>query len=222
MAYVYRHIRLDNNQPFYIGISKRDSPNYERAYCKTKANRSIYWHNIYNKTKIEVEILFENISYELAKQKEIEFISLYKRISEGGTLVNLTSGGNGTFGYKNEKLSERNKSGLWKGKKHSEETKRLMSLKHKGIKKTENQIKSIKIASKKRLSSTKNPNFKGIIYIYNKTGILHTCISVPYAVDFTGLSMHHIYNCLKNKTNGYKGFYFTRDLEEANKFINIK
>ena len=31
MAYVYRHIRLDKNEPFYIGIGKDDSGEYKRA-----------------------------------------------------------------------------------------------------------------------------------------------------------------------------------------------
>lgn len=34
MAYIYRHIRLDANEPFYIGISKSNT-NYKRAFQKT-------------------------------------------------------------------------------------------------------------------------------------------------------------------------------------------
>ena len=40
---IYRHIRLDTNQVFYIGIGS-----IKRAYRKTGRNN--YWNNITNKT----------------------------------------------------------------------------------------------------------------------------------------------------------------------------
>ena len=90
MCVVYRHIRLDKNQPFYIGIGA----NYKRAYQKGK--RSDHWWNIVSKTKYEVEILFENVSKEFAKKKEIEFIKLYGRQDlKTGILCNKTDGGEG-------------------------------------------------------------------------------------------------------------------------------
>lgn len=90
MAIVYRHIRLDLNKPFYIGIGKKEF----RAYV-TKG-RSVFWNNIVNKTPYEVEILIDNLTWEQAKEKEKEFIQLYGRIDLGlGTLVNLTDGGDG-------------------------------------------------------------------------------------------------------------------------------
>jgi hypothetical protein len=94
MAIVYRHIRLDNGQPFYIGIGV----NLDRAYNKTK--RSIYWKIIVNTHNYEVEILFNNLTYEEAIEKEKEFIKLYGRINNNtGILVNLTDGGDGSIGY---------------------------------------------------------------------------------------------------------------------------
>jgi hypothetical protein len=99
VAIVYRHIRLDKNEPFYIGIGKDES----RAY--DKRSRTKQWKNI-AKNGYETEILFEDIDYEEAKKKEIEFIALYGRKNEKtGTLVNLTSGGDGTLGYRHNKLS---------------------------------------------------------------------------------------------------------------------
>ena len=44
MPYVYRHIRLDKNQPFYIGIGKEDNGIFTRAY--SHKNRNTYWNNI--------------------------------------------------------------------------------------------------------------------------------------------------------------------------------
>jgi len=76
MAYIYRHIRLDKNEPFYIGISKSNI-NYKRAFNTTARNS--FWKNIVSKTEYEVEILLESDDYEFIKQKEVEFLSLYGR-----------------------------------------------------------------------------------------------------------------------------------------------
>lgn len=43
MAYVYRRIRLDKNEPFYIGIGT-DTKNYKRANVRSLRNR--VWKNI--------------------------------------------------------------------------------------------------------------------------------------------------------------------------------
>lgn len=92
MAYVYRHIRLDTNQVFYIGIGS--SPYYKRA--KSKLDRNDFWKRIVNKTDYKVEILFDDLTKEEAIEKEIEFIALYGRSNLGkGTLCNLTNGGEG-------------------------------------------------------------------------------------------------------------------------------
>jgi hypothetical protein len=103
MAYVYRHIRLDKNEPFYIGIGKDNS--YKRAFEKSKTGRSIFWHNVVNKSNYEVEILIDNLSWQQACEKEKEFILLYGRKDlKTGCLVNMTIGGENPpdiFGDKN-------------------------------------------------------------------------------------------------------------------------
>jgi hypothetical protein len=89
MAIVYRHIRVDKSEPFYIGISKH---NVNRPYVPHPRNK--IWSNIVSKTDYEVDILFDDIDWEAAKEKEIEFIKLYGRIDLGnGTLANHTLGG---------------------------------------------------------------------------------------------------------------------------------
>lgn len=110
MAYVYRHIRLDKNEPFYIGIGSQDK--YRRAYIKQSRNQ--LWKNIVAKTDYEIEIMFDEISWQEANNKEIEFISLYGKKENGGTLANLTDGGGGIIGYR-----------------HTEEAKRKISLESK-------------------------------------------------------------------------------------------
>lgn len=98
MPHVYRHIRLDKNEPFYIGIGLDDIN--KRAFEK-KARRSDWWNRIANKHGYEVQILFEDVSIDFAKEKEKEFIALYGRLDLGtGTLCNLTDGGDGINGWK--------------------------------------------------------------------------------------------------------------------------
>jgi hypothetical protein len=138
MACVYRHIRNDINVPFYIGIGKNTS----RAYSITHRNK--HWTSIARNTSYEVEVLFDGIDYEFAKEKEKEFIDLYKRKEDGGTLCNITKGGDGVLGLRHDeearrKMGEPNKgktisewhrkriSEFHAGKKISEETKRKMS-----------------------------------------------------------------------------------------------
>lgn len=96
MAYVYRHIRHDKNEPFYIGISKSDKY-YYRAYATERRNK--FWNNIVKKTSYSVEIILDNIDFETAKIKEKEFILLYgRKDKKTGSLVNLTDGGDGIVG----------------------------------------------------------------------------------------------------------------------------
>jgi hypothetical protein len=148
MPYVYRHIRLDNNTVFYIGIGNDNK--YYRA--NDKKNRSCHWKNIIEKTDYEVEILFEHDDYRFIKEKEIEFINLYGRNDLGlGTLCNKTNGGDGCLGMvhtvgaklkmsipnKGKTISEEQRkkvSEFHKGKVLSEETKLKISIAHKGKK----------------------------------------------------------------------------------------
>jgi hypothetical protein len=151
--YVYRHIRLDKNEVFYIGVGKEGTI---RAWNFNK--RTAIWKNVYNKNEgqIKVEILFHDLTELEADNKEIEFIALYKRKCDGGTLVNYQPGGNNCTGYKlseehKKQIGERSKGNKYRigkkasietrekiskvmkgdkrnlGKHHSEETKKLMS-----------------------------------------------------------------------------------------------
>ncbi len=141
MAILYRHIRLDKNVPFYIGIGKTESRAYSRAY------RNTHWKGIVNKYGYEVEIIMTGLTLEEAYEKEREFIKLYGRADLGqGTLCNLTDGGEGFINLSPEakeriRLASKNKivseetrkrisvakkgsPGYWTGKSRSEETKR--------------------------------------------------------------------------------------------------
>lgn len=98
--YVYRHIRLDKNEPFYIGISsKKPNHKYQRAFKLRE--RNMIWHNVFNACNgnVEVEIIYESFDKSETKAKETEFILLYGRKNNNtGILANLTDGGDGAVG----------------------------------------------------------------------------------------------------------------------------
>jgi hypothetical protein len=174
MAYVYRHIRLDKNEPFYIGIGSDNA--YERS--RERYNRNGLWKIIANKSDIEIEILLDGLSYKDAQIKEKEFIALYGRKNNGtGILTNLTDGGEGTLGTviteeTRKKLSISrigNKSRT--GQKLSEETKLKMSLARKGKKLpkfSEEHKKKLSLAKigKKQTIETINKRIESRIRFY--------------------------------------------------------
>lgn len=134
MPYVYRHIRLDKNIPFYIGIGNDNT--YSRA--NFKHSRGDHWNKIVAKTDYEVEIIFEHDSYDFIKEKEIEFIELYGRSDMGlGTLCNKTNGGDGCLGLVHTDEAKLKMSIPNRGKIISEEQKRKVSEFHKGRKRSE-------------------------------------------------------------------------------------
>lgn len=132
--YLYCHIRIDNNETFYIGVgTKKNHKNYKEQYARAylKANRNPFWLNITNKTKYDIKILLESNDYDFILNKEKEYILLYGRRDLGnGTLVNLTDGGEGVIGKLHPHSDETKQkiSQALKGKPKSEEHKQKLSL----------------------------------------------------------------------------------------------
>jgi len=150
--YVYRHIRLDSNTPFYIGKGKGN-----RAYEK---KRNKYWHRITNKAGYEVEIFLENLTEQQAFNKEKEFIKLYRDC--GYKLANLTDGGEGTSGRVHLESTKLKMSLASKGKKKSpEHAEKLRKLQlgrippNKGKKHTNESIEKMILAKSNMTDSTR-------------------------------------------------------------------
>ncbi len=97
---VYRHIRLDKNEVFYIGIGcKNHNDKHKRP--SRKSGRNNLWNKIVNKTDWKWEVILDDLTLSEAQEKEKEFIKLYGRINvKTGTLSNLTDGGEGAEGLK--------------------------------------------------------------------------------------------------------------------------
>ncbi len=155
--YVYRHIRLDTNTPFYIGKGRK-----RRAY--KKSGRNLYWKNIQKNSEYKVEILQKKLTEEEALLKEIKLIKLYKSL--GYCEANLTFGGEGVSGYKwtvkqkqehSLRMKVYNKQHVGKsharGYKHTKEAKKRISKAHIGkVFKKETREKLSKAHTGKKLT----------------------------------------------------------------------
>lgn len=128
MAYLYRHIRHDKNQPFYIGIGV--TKEYGRAYSLVDRNR--IWNSIANRTSYDVEIVFDDLTWEEAVVKEKEFIKIYGRIQTGGMLSNMTDGGDGGYGVIVSKETRAKLSALSLSRGITKETREKMAAKLRG------------------------------------------------------------------------------------------
>lgn len=216
---VYRHIRLDTNKVFYIGIGVDYRP-----YVKYDRNK--YWHNIINKTEYEVQILISNITWKEACIIEKKLIKFYgrKNLNEG-PLCNMTDGGDGILGYKHRedsidkirKATKERMSGEYKlkmynvhkGSKRSDETKLKMSLAQLGKRVKEETKEKLRIINtgKKHSEETKlkvalnNPRRKQIINI--ETNIIYNSMAEAAREEKVSLSslIHYMRGSRKNITN---------------------
>lgn len=109
MAIVYLHRRNDTNEIFYVGVGSKTN----RAYSNTGRNQ--HWHNIVNKVGYFVEIIEEDILIETALIKEKELIEYYGKISTGGSLVNVTDGGELYAHWSGAKFTPTHKHNISKG-----------------------------------------------------------------------------------------------------------
>lgn len=182
---VYKHIRLDTNEVFYIGIGVKRRP-------YTKSGRSAFWKKVVTKTDYQVEVIIENISWEDACNLEKSLISSYGRKNlNKGTLVNLTDGGEGSVGYI---MSEENKLkvGLFhKDRKRTEETRAKM--RQPRTKEHISNLAQAKTGKKK----------KGLLILDTATGIFYySMVEATEAYSINTYTLHHyLTGYRKNKTN---------------------
>lgn len=161
MAYVYKHIRKDTNEVFYIGMGIT-----KKRYYQTD-KRSKHWARIVNKVGFDYEIIEDNLTWEEACEREKYWIKYYGRFDlNEGKLINRTNGGDGISGYK---LSENHKQKIAKansGKPKSELTKQKLKIAHIG--KVHSKHTKEKMSNTRLLMGNTNPGKRifgdGIIY----------------------------------------------------------
>ena len=106
--FVYRHIRVDNGETFYIGAgSKRRyrkcnygsfRVEYNRAF--TLQNRTKEWCQVVKEGGFNVQILFETNDRKILQEKERAYIKAFGRKDLGeGTLINQRDGETGISRY---------------------------------------------------------------------------------------------------------------------------
>lgn len=97
--YVYRHIRLDSNTPFYVGKGQGT-----RAFNLKERNQ--FHKNIAKKYNCKIEILKYFSSEKEAFNFEKKLIKLYKSL--GYCETNITDGGDGISGFKHSQKTIQN------------------------------------------------------------------------------------------------------------------
>jgi hypothetical protein len=220
--YIYRHIRPDKNEVFYVGKGRNVKTSHSERHLETKG-RNKWWKAIVAKNggKYESEIIYCCDTEEEINQKEIEFIKLYGRKDLGlGTLCNLTDGSDGSVGVivsdeTKEKISLR-----FKGDKHPNYGKKLSPetclKKSESMKNSDKNLKGKKLPDwwKDKIRQTKygenNPMFGrtgALSKVSRKVIDISTDIiypSITDAADNNGLKMKTLYNMLSghrpNKT----------------------
>ena len=122
--YVYEWIRLDTNEPFYVGKGCKNR-------WKEIRRKNPYFTNIVNKIPCVVNILHDNLDEQTAFELEVWYIREYRDII-GYNMCNVNDGGEGQ-----SLCGELNS---FYGKEHTEETKnRLSSIRiEKGLAKGKN------------------------------------------------------------------------------------
>jgi hypothetical protein len=209
--YVYKHIRLDKNEPFYIGIGNKK--NFGRAFEFSKDKRNEIWWKIYSKTNIYVEILYESLTKTEASLKEQELIKKYGRkdLNEG-FLCNMTDGGDGIWNCirteKTKKLLSEQKIGSKNpqfGKKQSKELieKRFKNIR--GVKKSDEDKK------KQSLNTIKSGQAKEVdVFKYNTNEYIGRFYAISEACRILGF--HHLsgkaVQVAKGKRNHTQGYVF--------------
>lgn len=204
--YLYRYIRLDKDEPFYIGIgSKSKDEEKYNYYNRAKAikKKNIIWEKIVNKTDYMIEILLESDDYEFIKQKEKEFIKLYGRIDKGtGTLANMTDGGDGSLGIIVSEESRKKRQLVHKGRKYSEEEKRIA---------TQKRMKTLKengyIVTEDHKDKIGNSRGQLIVQFSMDGKIINTYPSLRVAAKNSGCSIPEISSSLHAKVACAGGGY---------------
>lgn len=218
--YIYRHIRPDTNEVFYIGKGYLLSKSHSFR-AKEKSRRNKWWQNIVakNNGEYKIEIMYECATEKEANEKEIEFINLYGRKDLGnGTLVNLTNGGDGSAGIIASKETREKLSKLFGGENHPNFGKKLSAevclKKSESMKKSPHNLKGKKLPDwwKDKMRESKlgknNPMFgkkshqaKAVIDIV--TGIeYHSIMEAAKSTKYVFQTVAEMLkNESKNKTN---------------------
>lgn len=197
---VYKHIRLDTNEVFYIGIGDKYRP-------YIKHNRNKWWKNITNKTDYKVEIISKNLTIQESCEIETYLIHYYGRSDlKLGNLVNLTFGGEGVLGFKHSeesklKMKITNKGKTKKGNKCSKETKLKLSIINSNYKHTEKAKYNISLNNKRKQK-----------IIDTSTGIIYD--SITEVLKIFNLKQSTLCSYLSGKRKNKTSFKYFKEINK--------
>lgn len=210
--YIYFHIRPDTGDVFYVGKGKsysRSNP-VRRAFVETR--RGAAWDAIVKRNNGVFDVHIHEFSCcpKEIIQREIYWIAKFGRKKQGGTLVNLTDGGDGACGYTHTNESKSRMSDAWKrsperkARLTSQEFKarRLESLRDRpGPMLGKRHSEETKAAYSAARSGAKNSQAKRVVNI--ETGAVYGCVADAALGE--GLVRSTLYNKLsrpaRNNTN---------------------
>lgn len=172
MAYIYVHRISETGEIFYIGKG-----NNKRAW-DFKNSRNPYWHNIYSKHNIKVNILVDSLSEDEAFALEKRLITELKKI--GLAKANLHEGGLG--------------GNTWKfmPEAQKQEIRQKMADSHKGTAHTLETIQKMKEAQ----VGYKHPNRHGVIVLNLDTLKSYDFPSIKSAALFLECKRDTVYKYL--------------------------
>lgn len=204
--YLYRHIRLDTNKPFYIGIGSDIKGRYTRAYQKN--NRNVDWYSIIKQTSYKVEIMLDGLPLNQLYESEKFFINYYGRVQDGGLLVNKSLGGKfGKLGTK-DSIETRLKKSLAAQQPKTECWKKSQSISRKGKPRGKlswlenNKERSDKIS--KALRGNTNREKKPILQLDINNNLINEYNSITEALSLTKIK--GIGNALTNRAKTAGGY----------------
>lgn len=212
MYTVYKHVNKLNGK-VYVGQTAltverrwRNGKGYKIGIFR-KAIKKYGWDNF------EHIIIKEGLTKEEANLLETSLIKKYKEL---GLSYNITDGGEGALGYRHTEETKRKMSIKGKGKKTPEHVKVLVSTRFKGIQLTEEHKLKISIALKGKPKSEEaklkmklNHNYHDSVEIAkcDKEGnVICTYPSIADASRDTGILQTHISRCARGKRLSAGGF----------------
>lgn len=221
---VYKH--TSPNGKIYVGITGqkpsrrwRNGNGYKKQQLFYRAIQKYGWDNIKH------EILFENLSKEVAEQKEIELINKY-RSTDINYGYNITTGGEC---YEHSEETKRKLSEMRIGLKYSLETKQKMSISKIGennnfynkhhTEEVKNKIskahKGIKLSDNHKQKISENSYYKGKYGVKHNNSISILCIETNIIYGSTreierklGINHAMISRCCKGKQHTAGGFHW--------------